>query len=114
ADRLADVLAPAVRARCGDAPLLPLSGGLDARSVAAVIPPSVAARAEACSFGHGHCRDVRDGRRIARALGARFSRLPIAEEFFRNDLDAVQRLCDGEASIEALPMHRLSTAGTPG
>lgn len=115
ADRLADVLAPAVRARSSDAPLLlPLSGGLDARSVAAFIPPPEAARAEACSFGHGHCRDVRYGRRIARALGARFSRLPIADDFFRNDLEAVQRLCDGEVSIEALPMYRLNAAGAPG
>ena len=115
ADRLADVLAPAVRARCGDAPLLlPLSGGLDARSVAAFIPPSVASRAEACSFGHSHCHDVRYGRRIARALGARFSHLTIADDFFRNDLEAVQRLCDGEVSIEALPMYRLGTAGAPG
>lgn len=115
ADRLADVLAPAVRARCGDAPLLlPLSGGLDARSVAAFIPSHAASRAEACSFGHGHCRDVRYGRRIARALGAHFSPLPIADDFFRNDLDAVHRLCDGEVSIEALPMYRLSTAGAPG
>ncbi len=115
ADRLAEVLAPAVRARCGDAPLLlPLSGGLDARSVAAFIPPPVASRAAACSFGHAHCRDVRYGRRIARVLGARFSQLPLADDFFRNDLDAVQRLCDGEVSIEALPMYRLSTAGTSG
>lgn len=115
ADRLADVLAPAVRARCTDAPmLLPLSGGLDARSVAAFIPPAVAARAEAVSFGHRHCHDVRYGRRIARALGAHFRRLPIADDFFRVDLDAVQRLCDGEVSIEALPMYRLNTAGSPG
>jgi len=115
ADRLADVLSPAVRARCGDEPpLLPLSGGLDARSVAAFIPPALAATATACSFGHGHCYDVRHGRRIARALGASFSRLPIPEDFFRRYLDPVQMLCDGEVSIEAFPIYRLIEMGLPG
>lgn len=115
ADRLADVLSPAVRARCGDGPpLLPLSGGLDARSVAAFIPPALAAAATTGSFGHGHCYDVRHGRRIARALGASFSRLPIPEDFFRRYLDPVQMLCDGEVSIEAFPMYRLIEMGPPG
>ena len=115
ADRLGDALSCAVRARCGDAPLLlPLSGGLDARSVAAFIPPAVAANATTCSFGHRHCYDVRYGRRIARTLGARFSRLPIPEDFFRRYLEPVQMLCDGEVSIEALPIYRLIEAGHPG
>ncbi|MDP2028660.1 MAG: asparagine synthase-related protein [Thiobacillus sp.] len=115
ADRLADVLAPAVRARCADAPpLLPLSGGLDSRSVAAFIPPHLAAAATACSFGHRHCHDVRYGRRIARALGARFTRLSIPEDFFKHYLEPVQMLCDGEVSIEALPMYRLIGMGQPG
>jgi len=115
ADRLADVLAPAVRSRCGDAPpLLPLSGGLDSRSVAAFIPPHLVAKATACSFGHSHCHDVRYGRRIARALGARFIRLPIPDDFFSHYLRPVQLLCDGEVSIEALPMYRLIEMGQPG
>ncbi|HMM46981.1 MAG TPA: asparagine synthase-related protein [Thiobacillaceae bacterium] len=115
ADRLAEALAPAVRARCTEAPmLLPLSGGLDARSVAAFIPPRWAAQADAVSFGHSHCHDVRYGRRIAGALGAPFKRLAIADDFFRTDLEIVQRLCDGEVSIEALPMYRLNGVGTPG
>jgi len=115
ADRLADALSPAVRARCGDAPpLLPLSGGLDSRSVAAFIPPDLAAAASTCSYGHCHCYDVRYGRRIARALGASFTRLPIPEDFFRHDLKPVQMLCDGEVSIEALPMYRLTEMGRPG
>lgn len=115
ADRLADVLSPAVRARCGDgALLLPLSGGLDARSVSAFIPPTLATGATTCSFGHSHCYDVRYGRRIARTLGARFSRLAIPEDFFQRYLVPVQKLCDGEVSIEALPMYRLIEAGPPG
>lgn len=115
ADRLADVLSPAVTARCGgEPPLLPLSGGLDARSVAAFIPPALAAAATTGSFGHNHCYDVRYGRRIARTLGASFNRLPIPEDFFHQYLGPVQMLCDGEVSIEALPIYRLFTMGPPG
>jgi asparagine synthetase B (glutamine-hydrolysing) len=115
ADRLADVLSPAVKAHCGDeSPLLPLSGGLDARSVAAFIPPALAATATTGSFGHGHCYDVRYGRRIARALGASFNRLPIPADFFRQYLGPVQMLCDGEVSIEAFPIYRLIEMGLPG
>ena len=115
ADRLADVLSPAVRARCGDEPpLLPLSGGLDSRAVAAFIPPALAAAATTGSFGHGHCYDVRYGRRVARTLGASFNRLPIPDDFFRQYLEPVQILCDGEVSIEAFPMYRLIGMGQPG
>lgn len=115
ADRLADVLSPAVMARCGDEPpLLPLSGGLDARSVAAFVPPALAAAATTGSFGHAHCYDVRYGRRIARALGAPFKRLPIPEDFFRQYMKPVQMLCDGEVSIEAFPIYRLIEMGQPG
>lgn len=115
ADRLADALSPAVRARCGAVPpLLPLSGGLDSRAVAAFIPPALAAAATTGSFGHGHCYDVRYGRRVARALGAPFNHLPIPEDFFRQYLEPVLLCCDGEVSIEALPMYRLIGMGQPG
>lgn len=115
ADRLADVLSPAVKARCGDSPpLLPLSGGLDSRSVAAFIPPGVAAAVTTASFGDSHCHDVRNGRRVARALGAAFNRMPVPEDFFRQYLEPVQALCDGEVSIEALPHYRLMEMGQPG
>lgn len=88
--------------------------GLDSRSVAALVPPVLAASATACSFGHGHCYDVRYGRRIARTLGASFSRLPIPDDFFHRYLSPVQMLCDGEVSIEALPIYRLIGMGPPG
>ena len=115
ADRLAEALKPAVQSRCGDEPiLLPLSGGLDARSVAAFLPPERAASSQACSFGHPHCHDVRFGRGIAHALDARFSRLDIPDDFFKRYLVPVQALCDGEVSIEALPMNRLMSVGQPG
>ncbi|MGC2049359.1 MAG: asparagine synthase-related protein [Gallionella sp.] len=115
ADRLASVLSPAVQARCGDTPpLLPLSGGLDSRSVAAFIPPNLASAATACSFGHPHCYDVRYGRRVAHVLGATFTRLPVPDDFFRRYLKPVLAMCDGEVSIEALPIYRLIEMGRPG
>lgn len=115
ADRLADVLKPAVQSRSGTTPLiLPLSGGLDARSVSAFLPRERAAASQACSFGHNHCYDVRFGRRIARALGVPFEQLSIPDDFFKRYLDPVQALCDGEVSIEALPMYRLMDVGHPG
>lgn len=115
ADRLADVLSPAVKARCRDVPpLLPLSGGLDSRSVAAFIPFSLGAAATAGSVGHSHCYDVRYGRRVARVLGAAFKFLPLPNDFFCRYLEPVHMLCDGEVSIEALPMYHLIEMGLPG
>jgi asparagine synthetase B (glutamine-hydrolysing) len=115
ADRLAEVLAPAVEARCDQSPLLlPLSGGLDSRSIAAFIPPSMAVAAKTCSFGHAHCYDVRYGRGVSNALGAKFQQLSIPKDFYRSYLGPVQTICDGEVSIEALPMYRLIEAGSLG
>ncbi|MDP2989332.1 MAG: hypothetical protein Q8O57_02060, partial [Kiritimatiellota bacterium] len=42
------------------------------------------------------------------------NRLPIPEDFFRQYLEPVQMLCDGEVSIEAFPMYRLIGMGQPG
>lgn len=115
ADRLGEALAAAVAARCDGARLLlPLSGGLDARSVAAFIPPGALAGASACTYGPPYCYDVRYARRMARALGVPFSRLSIPDDFFRRYLEPVQLMCDGEVSIEALPVYRLLGAGEPG
>ena len=115
ADELAEALSEAVRARSTTHPLLlPLSGGLDSRSVAAFIPPDVARQSTAYSFGHSHCCDVRYGRRMANALGASFTFLPLPEYFFRHYLAPVLALCDGEVSIEALPMYCLLGIGQAG
>lgn len=115
ADRLAEVLSSAVRVRCGDTlPLLPLSGGLDSRSIAAFIPSHLTSRTITASFGHHHCNDVRYGRGVAHALGAHFQFLRVPQTFFQQYLEPVHALCDGEVSIEALPMYRLMTLGNPG
>lgn len=115
ADRLAGILSSAIRSRCGDSNiLLPISGGLDSRCVAAFIPATQISSVAMCSFGHRHCYDVRYGRRVAHAMGAKFSYLPLPEDFFRQYLNPVLALCDGEVSIEALPMYRLIESGNPG
>lgn len=115
ADRIAEVLSSAVHARCDDRELLlPLSGGLDSRAIAAFISPQAKSSVNAYSFGHRHCYDVRYGRKVARALDVRFQYLEIPDDFFIRYLPALQMLCDGEISIEALPMYRLLYAGSSG
>ncbi len=115
ADRLGESLKASVQARCESGPLLlPLSGGLDSRAVAAFIPDATAQTASAYTFGPAYCYDVRYGRRIARALGAAFEHIELPLDFFRNYLGPVQYLCDGEVSIEALPVFRLLSVAAPG
>jgi len=115
ADRLAAALEPAVRARASAGPtILPLSGGLDSRAVAAFLPGDHRADTTACSFGPGFCFDVRYGRRVASSLGLAFRHLPVSDTFYRDYLAPVQALCDGEVSIEALPIYTLIDAGRDG
>lgn len=114
ADRLASVIGPSVESLCDDPLLLPLTGGLDSRVIAAFLPQSVIPRTRSCSFGHSHCYDVRYGRRIAHSLGTLHRFLPLRDDFFKTYLPAVSELGDGEISIEALPMLRLLDAAEPG
>lgn len=115
ADHLAHVLAPSVRSRLdGRDFLLPLSGGLDSRTLAAFIPREATTSVTACTFGPAYCYDVRYGRRLARAMKVPFQHLQLPQDFFRRYLEAVLDMCDGEVSIEALPIHRLLDCGQPG
>lgn len=115
ADHLAHVLGRAIAPRCdGRKLLLPLSGGLDSRTLAAFIPREAMASVAACTFGPAYCYDVRYGRRLARAMKAPFRHFSLPRDFFRRYLEPMVDLCDGEVSIEAFPIHRLLDFGEPG
>lgn len=115
ADQLGEALRTAVAARVSDTDnLLPVTGGLDSRAIAAFLPESTKRTLQCCTFGHAHCYDVRYGRRVARALGARYQFLRLNDHFFHDYLPCLASLCDGEASIAALPMLRLLDAAEPG
>lgn len=115
AGRLGEVLRQAVERSVGERPfVLPCSGGLDSRAIAAFLPKRALERGRACSFGHAHCYDVRYGRKVARAAGLSHEALPVPQDFFRRYLGDGLAMNDGEVSIEALPMLRLLPFGSPG
>lgn len=115
ADRLGEVLRQAVQESVGEgAFVLPCSGGLDSRAIAAFLPGKALERGRACSFGHAHCYDVRYGRKVARAAGLSHETLTVPANFFRSYLRDGLAINDGEVSIEALPMLRLMPFGVPG
>lgn len=115
AERLGESLRQAVERSVGEGPfVMPCSGGLDSRAIAAFLPRRALERGRACSFGHVHCYDVRYGRKVARAAGLSHEALIVPPDFFRRDLRAGLAMNDGEVSIEALPMLRLMPFGVPG
>lgn len=115
AERLGEVLRQAVERSVGEgAFVLPCSGGLDSRAIAAFLPARVLERGRACSFGHAHCYDVRYGRKVARAAGLSHETLAVPPDFFRSYLRDGLAMNDGEVSIESLPMLRLLPFGAPG
>lgn len=115
AGRLGETLRQAVEHSVEERPfVLPCSGGLDSRAIAAFLPGDKLERGRACSFGHAHCYDVRYGRKVARAAGLSHETLSIPSDFFRRGLRDGLAMNDGEVSIEALPMLRLMPFGVPG
>lgn len=114
-ERLGETLRQAVAQSVGEeAFVIPCSGGLDSRSIAAFLPENALERGRACSFGHSHCYDVRYGRKVARTAGLRHETLSVPADFFRSYLQDGLAMNDGEISIEALPMLRLMSYGAPG
>lgn len=115
ADRLGEAQRQAVERSVGEGLfVLPCSGGLDSRAIAAFLPERALERGRACSFGHAHCYDVRYGSKVARAAGLSHEVLPVPPDFFRRHLRDGLAMNDGEVSIEALPMLRLMPFGAPG
>lgn len=114
ADRIGSALARAVEIQCKGSVLIPLTGGLDSRAIAAFLPRRGDVSVSSCTFGHSHCYDLRYGGAIAAKLKIPHITLPIADDFFIRDLEKANSLCDGEISIEALPMFNLLAAAEPG
>ncbi|PWB58940.1 MAG: hypothetical protein C3F18_01565, partial [Nitrosomonadales bacterium] len=96
AGRLGEALREAVERSVGEKPfVLPCSGGLDSRAIAAFLPERALERGRACSFGHAHCYDVRYGRKVARAAGLSHEVLPVPPDFFRSYLRDGLSMNDG-------------------
>ncbi len=115
AERLGEGLRQTVERAVGEGPfVLPCSGGLDSRAIAAFLPGHALERGRACSFGHAHCYDVRYGRNVARAAGLSHETLTVPPDFFRSHHRDGLAMNDGEVSIEALPMLQLMPFGSPG
>ncbi|MCL6415745.1 asparagine synthase-related protein [Aestuariirhabdus sp. Z084] len=94
--------------------MLPLSGGLDSRLLAGLLPPSLHSRTHSCSYGHSHSYDRRIGQKVARALGLAHQSLSLPTQLYSDYQQCALGLADGEISIEAFPLFRLLEAGTPG
>lgn len=80
---------------------LPLSGGLDSRTVAAVLGRlNTVGFVKAYSHGNPSCYDVRFGRQIARALNFPHATDLIGEEFIKEHSVRFQYLCEGSAACD--------------
>lgn len=63
-----------------------MTGGFDSRVLAGCLH-NQGITPECVTYGHRHCHDVRYGRRIAKVIGATHEYLPLADDFFKLDLD---------------------------
>jgi asparagine synthetase B (glutamine-hydrolysing) len=81
--------------------LLPISGGLDSRTMAGLLAQSgFAGEVLAYSYGQASSRDVRYGRAIARKLGYRHVTIPTPKDFMTRHLEQAAWCFDAEWSAE--------------
>lgn len=81
--------------------LLPLSGGLDSRTMAGLLAQSgFSGEVLAYSYGQPSSRDVRYGRAIARKLGYRHVTVPTPKDFMTRHLEQAAWYFDAEWSSE--------------
>lgn len=73
--------------------VLPLTGGLDSRLLAAALPPG--ARPKAFTFGGPEDHDVRAGRRIAEARGLEHRRFALEPDYLVKCADETVRFSEG-------------------
>ncbi|WP_426416817.1 asparagine synthase-related protein [Aestuariirhabdus sp. LZHN29] len=94
--------------------VLPLSGGLDSRLLAGLLPQTLLGQTEGFSYGHGHSYDRRIGRKVAVELGIPHHSLSLPPAIYQSYQCAALMLADGEVSIEAFPLFRLLDVGSAG
>ncbi len=116
ADEMAQRLESAVRRRIGayQRIALPLSGGLDSRTLLGLarrVAP--AGTIEAYTAGHDHSFDVRFGRELARRCDARHKFLPLPEDFLAQWADSFAWLTDGMATVHHAWMMAVRRALAP-
>jgi asparagine synthetase B (glutamine-hydrolysing) len=102
-EALHDHLAAALRRRLNgvDKVLLPISGGLDSRTMAGLLANSgFTGKVLAYSYGQASSRDARYGRAIARKLGYRHVTIPTPDDFVTRHLRAAAWNFDAEWSAE--------------
>jgi len=84
-----------------DKVLLPISGGLDSRTMAGLLASSeFPGEVLAYSYGQASSRDVRYGRAIARKLGYRHVTIPTPDDFVTRHLKEAAWVFDAEWSAE--------------
>jgi len=102
-DAFAEKLTRAVEKRVKgiDRLALTLSGGLDSRTMAAVLYRlNMSDCVKAFSFGSGHCYDVRFGEKIAKKLGFQFESTEIQPDFIYKHAREFQYLSEGMRSCD--------------
>lgn len=102
-DAFAEKLTRAVEKRVKglDRLALSLSGGLDSRTMAAVLYRlNKSDCVKAFSFGPGHCYDVRFGKKIAQKLGFQFESTEIQPDFIQKHAREFQYLSEGMRSCD--------------
>jgi asparagine synthase (glutamine-hydrolysing) len=99
ADEYARRLETAVRRRARDGVCLPLTGGLDTRSLAGFLHRvAPAARVVTNTLGHEHAWDVRFARRIADVLGWPHTFLPVEPSYLADYADVGISVLEGNGS----------------
>jgi hypothetical protein len=102
-DGFAEKLTNAVKKRVQgvDRLAIPLSGGLDSRTMAAVLHKlNMVDYVKAYSHGHRHCYDVRFGKQIAKKLGFAHETIEIKPDFIEKYSKSFQYLSEGMAACD--------------
>lgn len=82
--------------------ILPISGGLDSRTMVGMLWKSgFKGTVQAFSHGHRHCYDVRFGRKIAKRLGFNHTFLPFSADYLAKYANKLVRVTEGNISCFA-------------